>query len=86
MEATLRGLSIAAQTADAVSAEGSLDVLRYGQVLKTRRLVGVRGGGLAFDGLYFVESVTHHLKRGEYTQDFTLTRNGLISTAQRVPA
>lgn len=85
VQAALRGLSIAAQKADAVSAEGSLDVLRYGQALKTRRLVGVRGAGLAFDGLYFVDSVTHHLKRGEYTQDFTLTRNGLISTVSTVP-
>jgi len=84
VEATLRGLSIAAKKADAVSAQGSLDVLRYGQVLKTRRLVGVRGAGLAFDGLYFVDSVTHHLKRGAYTQDFTLVRNGLISTVSRV--
>jgi hypothetical protein len=86
VEAALRGLSIAAKRADAVSATGSLDVLRYGQVLKTRRLVGVRGAGLAFDGLYFVDSVTHHLKRGAYTQDFTLTRNGLISTVSRVPS
>jgi hypothetical protein len=86
VEALLRGLAINAQHGDAVSAEGSLDVLRYGRVLKTRRLVGVRGGGLAFDGLYYVDSVTHHLKRGEYTQDFTLTRNGLISITPRVPA
>jgi hypothetical protein len=86
VEAALRGMAIAAQKADAVSAKGSLDVLRYGQVLKTRRLVGVRGGGLAFDGLYYVDSVTHHLKRGEYTQDFTLVRNGLISTVSRVPS
>jgi hypothetical protein len=86
VQAALRGLAIAAQKADAVSAQGSLDVLRYGQTLKPRRLVGVRGAGLAFDGLYFVNSVTHHLKRGEYTQDFTLTRNGLISTVSTVPA
>jgi len=86
VQAALRGLSIAAQKADAVSAQGSLDVLRYGRVLKTRRLVGVRGAGLAFDGLYFVSSVTHHVQRGAYTQDFTLTRNGLISTVSTVPA
>ena len=86
IQAALRGLSIAAQKADAVSAKGSLDVLRYGQPLKTRRLVGVRGAGPAFDGLYFVHSVTHHLRRGAYTQDFTLTRNGLISTVSTVAA
>ena len=42
-------------------------------------LVGVRGAGLAYDGMYYVESVTHSLKRGEYKQNFTLSRDGLIS-------
>jgi hypothetical protein len=54
-------------------------------VLRSRRLVGVRGAGLAFDGLYFVQSVTHQLKRGAYTQQFTLVRNGLIPTLPTVP-
>jgi len=80
LRAALFGLTKAAESANAVSASGSLNVLRYGRVLKSRRLVGVRGAGTAFDGLYYVSSVTHHIKRGEYKQDFTLTRNGLIST------
>ena len=62
----------AAKSADAVDGTGSLDVLRYGRMLKARRLVGVRGAGLAFDGLYYVKSVTHDIKRGEYKQSFTL--------------
>lgn len=86
VRAALIGLAKAAQTADVVSASGSLDVLRYGRPLKARELVGVRGAGLAFDGLYYVQSVTHNLKRGEYKQSFTLTRNGLISTVPAVPA
>jgi hypothetical protein len=61
-------------------------VLRYGRVLKARKLVGVRGAGPAFDGLYYVRGVTHNLKRGEYKQSFTLSRNGLLSTVQQVPA
>jgi hypothetical protein len=80
------GLTRAAQSSDVVQGSGSLDVLRYGRVLKARRLVGVRGAGTAFNGLYYVSSVTHRLKRGEYKQDFTLTRNGLISTLPKVPA
>ena len=60
-------------------------MLRYGRILKARRLVGVRGAGLAFEGLYFVKTVTHKIKRGEYMQEFTLTRNGLISTFPRGP-
>jgi hypothetical protein len=79
-------LAESAKDSDAVFGSGNLDVLRYGRVLKARQLVGVRGAGMAFDGLYYVKSVTHHLKRGEYKQSFELVRNGLISTLPRVPA
>jgi hypothetical protein len=41
---------------------------------------------MAFDGLYFVKSVTSAFKRGELKQNFTLTRNGLVSITPRVPA
>jgi hypothetical protein len=80
------GLAKAAKWAEAVTGEGSLDVVRYGRLLKARQLVGVRGAGLAYDGLHYVKSVTHTIKRGEYKQSFTLSRNGLISTLPRVPA
>jgi hypothetical protein len=86
MQAVMRGLAQAARTADAVTASGSLDVVRYGQILKSRRLVGVRGAGPAFDGLYYVSSVTHSIKRGEYKQQFQLARNGLVSTVSQVAA
>ena len=85
-KAVMIGMARAARTADAVKGEGSLDVLRYGHVLSPRRLVGVRGAGVAFDGLHYVQSVTHHIKRGEYKQRFKLVRNGLISTLSSVPA
>ncbi|HLJ27817.1 MAG TPA: hypothetical protein VKY85_13985 [Candidatus Angelobacter sp.] len=80
------GLAKASQWADAVTGEGSLNVVRYGGVLKARQLVGVRGAGPAFDGLYYVKSVTHKIKRGEYKQSFKLSRNGLVSTVPAVPA
>jgi len=86
LRAALHGIAYAAQHADAVFASGSLDVLRYGRLLRSRRLVGVRGAGPAFDGLYYVKSVTHTLKRGEYKQSFELARNGLVSTLSTVPA
>lgn len=86
VRAILRGLSEAANSEDAVSGSGSLNVVRYGHVLKARSLVGVRGAGEAFNGLYYVKSVTHNIKPGEYKQEFQLTRNGLISTLPRVPA
>ena len=85
MQAILRGLAEAKKSQDSVSANGSLDVLRYGRVLKPRGLVGVRGAGIAYDGLYYVKSVTSTLKRGEFKQSFNLTRNGLISITPRVP-
>jgi hypothetical protein len=80
------GLAVASRSADAVSGTGSLDVVRYGRLLKARQLVGVRGMGNAFDGLYYVKSVTTTLKQGELKQSFELTRNGLVSITPRVPA
>jgi hypothetical protein len=80
------GLAVASRSADAVSGSGSLDVVRYGRLLKAKQLVGVRGMGTAFDGLYYVKSVTTTLKQGELKQSFELTRNGLVSITPRVPA
>jgi hypothetical protein len=85
MQAISRGLAEAARSQDAVTARGTLDVLRYKRLLKARGLVGVRGAGLAYDGLYYVSSVTSTLKRGEFKQSFELTRNGLISITPKVP-
>ena len=85
MQAISRGLSEAKKSQDSVSGTGSLDVLRYGRVLKARGLVGVRGAGIPYDGLYYVQSVKSTLGRGEFKQSFTLTRNGLVSITPRVP-
>ena len=63
----------------AVTANGSLDVMFYNSILKARLLVGVRGAGITYDGLYYVDSVTHNIKQGEYKQNFTLSRDGLVS-------
>jgi hypothetical protein len=79
-QAIMMGFAAGAASSEAVTCEGSLDVTRYRGVLSARQLVGVRGAGYAFDGLYYVKSVTHKIKRGEYKQSFTLTRNGLVST------
>lgn len=86
MRAALIAMAKAAKSADAITASGSLDVQRYGRILKARHLVGVRGSGTAFDGLYYVKSVTHEIKRGSYKQRFGLSRNGLVSTVSSVPA
>jgi hypothetical protein len=62
-----------------ISGSGSLDVMQYGQILRARALVGVRGAGISYDGLYYVDSVTHNIKKGEYKQNFSLSRDGLIA-------
>lgn len=85
-KALLRGLAAASRSSEAVTADGTLDVARYGRVLKARRLVGVCGAGAAFDGVYFVRRVVHQLRRGQYKQEFQLSRNGLLSTVPKVPA
>ena len=85
LSALMTGLAYAGQHSDSVFGTGRLDVARYGRLLKSRQLVGVRGAGLPFDGLYFVKSVTHDIKRGEYKQSFSLARNGLVSTFPTVP-
>ena len=85
-QAIMQGMARAVQTSDVVTGEGSLDVLRYGQVLRARSLVGLRGAGLAFDGMYFVDSTTHHIKPGEYKQNFVLKRNALVANTPVVPS
>lgn len=84
-QAVMRGIARATETGDVVTGEGRLDVLRYGQILKARQLVGVRGAGLAFDGLHYVQRTRHELKLGEYKQSFTLKRNGIVSNVPLVP-
>ena len=67
-------------TTDTVTVTGDLDTGRYGAVLSPRGLVGLRGAGFAHDGLYYAQSVVHHIARGSWTQSFTLNREGTGST------
>ena len=86
VQAVVVGLTKAAKSNDVVNGSGTLNVVRYGRPLKARQLVGVRGVGPAFDGLYYVKNVTHNIKRGEYKQSFNLVRNALVSNVPAVPA
>lgn len=85
VRALMIGLAESADKQDVITGTGTLDVRRYGRVLKSRKLVGVRGAGSAFDGLHFVQSVTSNLQRGSFTQNFNLVRNGLLSTLPNIP-
>jgi phage protein D len=67
-----------------ITASGELDTTRYGAILRLRGLVGLRGVGQLHDGLYYIKSVTHRIRKGEYKQSFTLTREGLGANVQQV--
>ncbi len=84
-EALMAGIAYAGQHSDSVFGTGRLDVAKYGRLLRSRQLVGVRGAGLPYDGLYYVKKVTHEIERGSYKQAFSLARNALISTFPTVP-
>jgi hypothetical protein len=77
----LAALAQANEAPEAVQGNGELDAVRYGGVLRARGLVGVRGAGLDYDGLYYVRSVSHSIELGRYTQRFTLTRDGTFPLA-----
>jgi hypothetical protein len=81
LDAALKALSSTTDTSDAVTATGTLDAVRYGRALQSRRLVSVRGVGFSYDGSYYVKQVKHSIKPGEYKQSFTLSREGLGSLA-----
>ena len=84
-QALMRGMAEVVKHADVVSGNGTLNVDRYGAILRARSLVGVRGAGIAFDGMHYVDSVTHDIKPGAYKQSFTLKRNALITNLPVVP-
>lgn len=64
------------QSPDSVTGQGELETVRYGHVLRARKLVDVRGAGFDYDGKYYVRRVTHTLSTGNYTQSFNLSREG----------
>ena len=69
-------LARATNSPDAVTGNGEIDSIRYGNVLRARKLVGIRGAGLSYDGNYYVRRVTHTLTIGDYKQSFTVSREG----------
>jgi hypothetical protein len=84
VKAALIALGKLMTSSEAVTGSGELDVLRYGQVFKLRQRAAVRGAGQYYDGEYYVKSVTHTIKRGQFKQSFTLARGGVGSTVSTV--
>ena len=75
-QAATSAVAAVTNSPDSVRGEGEIDTVRYGNVLRARGLVGVRGAGFAYDGNYYVRRVTHTIARGTYTQRFTISREG----------
>jgi hypothetical protein len=75
-QAATSALAAATNAPDAVTGQGEIDTVRYGNVLRARKLVGVRGAGMSYDGNYYVRSVTHTITRGDYKQSFNVSREG----------
>ncbi|HYJ78720.1 MAG TPA: hypothetical protein VEW03_03885 [Longimicrobiaceae bacterium] len=60
-----------------VVARGTLDGLRYGRVLRSRKLVTIKGLGRVYNGNYYVRKVTHTLGPRSYSMQFEAGRNAL---------
>jgi hypothetical protein len=78
-------------TDDAVQVTASFSAARLGTVVCAPGLVGVRGAGFAYDGYYYAKSATHRIglvsdAGWDYTQELTLTREGLGTTTPIVEA
>jgi hypothetical protein len=82
--AAVAALASLFQNVDVINANGQLDVLRYGHIFKARQRAAVRGAGQYYDGNYYVKSVTHSIKRGEFKQSFVMTRGGTGSSVSTV--
>lgn len=69
--------AIADQSALAITADGELNTVAYGGLMRAKRPILVRGAGQQFSGTYYVERVHHILTPDSYKQNFTLRRNAV---------
>lgn len=79
--AEIRAQGMVDQSFDGVvTANCQLDAMRYNGLVSPRGLIGVRGAGSTYDGIYYVRSVTHSISKGRYTQSLSMTREGTGTT------
>jgi len=81
-ELQTRAQAVADRSAWAITADGELNTVAYGGILRAKRPVNVRGAGKQFSGTYYVRKVLHTFSGDSYTQRFTLRRNALGLTGQ----
>ena len=74
-EATARTQATANEQSLKIVAEGELDGALYQDVLLTAEPVSVDGSGPTYDGIYYVDAVTHTFSSDGYRQRFRLVRN-----------
>lgn len=60
-----------------VKATGVLDALRYGRILRSKKLVTIKGFGSTYNGNYYVKKVKHELTHRTYRISFEAHRNAL---------
>jgi phage protein D len=65
-----------------VKAAGSIDSRSYQSVLRTRKLVTLKGAGASYSGTYYVTQVRHRFTLAGYAQEFEARRNGLGLTGE----
>ncbi|HEX3130751.1 MAG TPA: hypothetical protein VH394_25670 [Thermoanaerobaculia bacterium] len=74
-ELTARAQARANELSMRVQGDGELDGTLYGHVLQVGGLVPVDGVGDRLNGLYYVDSVSHHFSTEGYSQSFRVLRN-----------
>lgn len=75
-QAAATAVAAVTNPSESVRGEGELDTVRYGHVLRARKLVGVRGVGESYGGDYYVRRVKHTITRESFGQQFSLSREG----------
>ncbi len=76
-----------ASTDAVVTLSCDVSPVRLGSVVSAPGVVGVRGTGERYDGLYYLKSATHRIdllsgEQWSYTQSLVMTREGVGTTAQ----
>ncbi len=80
--------AVADRTALSITAEGQLNTVAYGGLMRAKRPIMVRGAGRQFSGTYYVQRVNHVLTPDSYSQSFSLVRNatGLSGSESFIPS
>lgn len=86
MQATALSMARLQETAErAVQVTGTINNVRYNDVLRPFQQVNLRGVGAIYDGLYTVAQVRHAIRPGDYSQTFGLQRGELYPLVPVVP-